>query len=298
MTNDGGRSSRALVAGLLGTCAAALVLVSPTEAQASDEEAILGMTAIVGGAFLIGADIAFTAYTAAHISNHEQPADSWMIAQSVVAGAQTIAINAVTIYIGAEDDDEEGLELLPMLPAIWTGSLATFSTWTLATPGDESLNARMGLSVVAATNLAFTATAIGSLTDRPYTEPYYISIPQIAFMAPECVLAGIQAARDPDGRAGWAVLSAWSGVLAVHGVYSLVTRGVYGSERDYPPPETPTAAPTPPADPTDPYYIDPAVPALPPPPPVEVPAPAPAVVPTPIPGGASIAPGLSVIGLF
>lgn len=279
-----------------GVVAGACVFCAPSTASAADEDTIVGITSITLGSMLVGADIAFTAYTASRVSDNKEPAQAWMIAQSVLTSAQTVAINGLAIWLDLEDDDEEGAELLTLIPSIWVGTLATFSTWTLARPGDESLDARMGLSFVAATNLAFTSTAIGSFADDGHS-PYYLSIPQTALMAPQSVLTAIQAARDESGRPGWIALSAWSGVLAIHGVVSLVTRAMdRGSSEPLPDVQTPLPPPTAPA--VDPYYIDPTVPPAGPPLPAPAPTPAPLVVPAPVPDAAGIAPGLSVVGLF
>lgn len=286
----------------LAACAAAaalLVASVPQEARADDDAAVV-ITAVGLGAALIASDITFTAYTGGKVGRHEEPAEAWMVAQSVVTGAQTLALGGVSVFVGVEDDDEEGGALLPLVPGIWTGGLSIFSTWSLAAPAETAVDARLGVSFVAATNLMFTSAAIGSLAGKNGYTPYYISIPELTLMAPQSVLTAVQAARDESGRPGWAVLSAWSGVLTIHAVVAIVTRAQDQGGSDYPPPPEPAALP--PSDPgtTDPYYIDPTRPPPPelPPAPQSIPAPRPVLVPTPIAASKGVAPGLTLMGLF
>ncbi|MBK8942338.1 MAG: hypothetical protein IPM79_33215 [Polyangiaceae bacterium] len=281
------------------TAAGLLALAAPREAHADDDTA--GIVAVIAlGASLVASDITFTAYTGGKVGRHEEPAESWMIAQSVVAGAQTVTLSGLSVFVAVEDDDEEGLALLPLLPGIWTGALTVFSTWSLGAPGETRVDTRLGLSFVAATNLMFSSAAIGSLAGKNGYTPYYISIPELTLMAPQAVLTAVQAARDESGRPGWAVLSAWSGVLTVHAVAALVTKSQDDGNSFIPPPEPVMPQPTP-SGPSDPYYIDPLRPDLPqevPTAPQSRPAPRPVVIPSPIASSDGVAPGLMMVGLF
>lgn len=273
--------------------------IAPAEARADDDVAI-AVTSVAVGSSLLAANIAFTAYTGGKVADRQEPSQSWMVAQTVVMGAETLAVNGLAVALGVIDDDEEGLELTPLPFAIWTGGLSIFSSWSLASPGGTDLQSRVGLSFLAATNLAFTSTAVGALADGEHA-PYYVSIPEACLMAPQAVLTAVQASRDENGRAGWIALSAWSSVLTLHGVVSVIGRAMNHRSVQYSVETPPQPLPTPPAQPLDPYYIDPTAPVPVAPPPIaprKPPATPPLVVPAPIPGGASLGPGLMMLGVF
>lgn len=285
-------SVRASLAALL-VGAACLV---PREARAEDQSESFGYaSAAIFGAMAVVADIAFTSYDAVAVSELKEPSQNWMIAQTAIGGSSALVLNGLGLALGAEDRREEGYEVATLPFSIWTGGLAIFGGWSLAEPGEIDLRTRFGLSFVGATNLAFTTLAIGAHFDERAT-PFYITVPQLALMAPECVLTAIQATEDSEHGPAWAALSVWSGVLSAHAVINLVARGLEGSSDVPPEPISTTSVPPPP---TDPYYIDPAgqPEVVPPAPPVEDVKP-PLVVPAAIPGGASLGPGFMMVGRF
>lgn len=269
----------------------------PREARAEDQTEVFGY-AIAGtfGIMATVADVAFSAYSAVSVSDMKEPSQSWMIAQTAVGGASALVMNGLGLGLAAEDKREEGYELATFPISVWTGGLAIFGGWSLAEPSGSDLRTRFGLSFVAGTNLAFSTLAVGAHFDERAT-PFYISVPQLALMAPECVLTAIKAAEDSDHRAAWSGLAVWSGVLTAHAAINLVARGLQGSN-DRPDPFA-AATPPPPPPPVDPYYIDPAAPleVVPSAPPIEVVKP-PLVVPAAIPGGASLGPGIMMVGRF
>jgi hypothetical protein len=272
------------------------VCLAPREARAEDQSEVFGYASgAIFGAMAVVADIAFTAYSGASVAELKEPSQSWMIAQTAIGGASALFMNGLGLALAAEDHREEGYEAATLPISIWTGGIAIFGGWSLAEPGETDLRARFGLSFVASTNLAFTTLAIGTHFDERPT-PFYISVPALALMAPECVLTAIQATEDPDNRAAWAALSVWSGLLSAHAVINLVARGVDGGSVPVPVAIPPTSVPPPPPDP---YYIEPGVPAevVPPAPPVDEVKP-PLVVPAAIPGGASLGPGFMMVGRF
>lgn len=279
-----------------GLLVAAALLV-PRTARADDQTEVFGIAAgATAGIMAFVADVVFTAVTSAAIVDLKEPSQSWMIAQTSIGGASALVMNGFGLALGADDRREEGYELLTLPFSMWTGGIAIFGGWSLAEPGETDLRARFGLSFVAGTNLALTTLAIGAHFDERPT-PYYVAIPALALMAPECVLTAIQATEDRDNVAAWAALSVWSGLLTTHAVINLVARGIEGGSvpvpADIPPP------PPIPTPPSDPYYIDPSVPleVVPPAPPVEEVKP-PLVVPAAIPGGASLGPGIMMVGRF
>ncbi len=288
-------------AGLPALALALTAALAPQAALADQEESFLVVGAVSLAGMLGAADIAFSAYTATMVADGEEPAQSWMIAQTTLAGAQALVLAGATIALTAEDHREEGYEMLAVPFVIWTGGLATFGAWSLAAPFETSTDTRLGASFLGATNLAFTSVGIGALGDERYL-PFYASVPQVAIMAPESVLTAVKAANESGERPGWIALSVWSGLLTVHGVINLVGRATSGDpyDRYNSPMPTPEPPPPPPPPPDDPYYIDPESPSPstpnPPPPPLVVPPPT--VVPGTVSGATSVGPGLVFLGTF
>jgi hypothetical protein len=216
---EGDRSSRRLVAAALLSSAA--TLATPDVAVADDEDALLGIT-LVGS--LVVTDVIFTVYTSLKVDAPEEPARGWMIAQSVVMGLQTLVADSLgTVFSVAEPD--EGIELGVFPFASWLGGMSAFSIWSLAAPQSVEVRGRFGLSMVLGINTYFTSVAMATLASGR-ASPDYMSIPQLALMAPECLLTTIKAATDPDARGAWIGLAAWSGLLSVHATVSLIARGI------------------------------------------------------------------------
>jgi hypothetical protein len=240
----------------------------------------------------LAADIAFTSYTAVTVSELEEPAQSWMIAQTAVGGASALVMNGLGLGLAAEDRREEGYELATLPVSIWTGGIAVFGAWSLAEPAETDLRARLGLSFVAGANLAFTTLAIGAHFDERPT-PFYIAIPELALMAPS---ACSPQSRPPRRRKRHCVGGTPLVGLAHHPRRDQSRRAC--CRRRSCPCQAPISTPAVPAVP-DPYYIDPGAPVeeVPPVPPVEEVRP-PLVVPAAIPGGASLGPGFMMVGRF
>jgi hypothetical protein len=218
MSNGVATSSRRLLAAAV---LAGASVVTPREALADDEDAILGVT-LVGS--LIVTDVIFTVYTGLRVDAAEEPARGWMIAQSVVVGLQTVALDIVGTAMSVAEEDE-GIELAVLPFATWLGGMSVFSLWSLAAPQSVDVRGRFGLSTVLGLNVYFTSVAAATLGSGR-ASPDYMSIPQLALMAPECLLTTIKAVTDPDARSAWIGLAAWSGVLSVHATVSLIARGI------------------------------------------------------------------------
>jgi hypothetical protein len=147
-----------------------------------------------------------------------------MIAQGVIMGLQTLAMDALGTGFSVAEEDE-GIELAVLPFASWLGGMTAFSVWTLAAPQSVDVRGRFGLSMVLGMNVYFTSVAAATLGSGR-ASPDYMSIPQLALMAPECLLTTIKAATDPDARGAWIGLAAWSGLLSVHATVSLIARGI------------------------------------------------------------------------
>jgi hypothetical protein len=210
--------SRRLVA---ATLLAGALLVTPSVASADDEDAIIGVT-VVGSLAVL--DVVFTVYSGLKVDAREEPERGWMIAQSVIMGLQTVAVDAVGTVMSVAEEDE-GIELAVLPFATWLGGMSAFSMWSLAAPQSVDVPGRFGLSTVLGLNVYFTSVAAATLGSGR-ASPDYMSIPQLALMAPECLLTTIKAATDPDARGAWIGLAAWSGLLSVHATVSLIARGI------------------------------------------------------------------------
>lgn len=211
-------------------------LLGASSARADDSAEVAG--AVIGVLAAIGIDTGFTVHDAVRVDAREEPDAEWMVSQSTVVGAQAVVLNFFTGFAAASDRREEGITLAFLAPTIWTNALSTFSIWTLssekyqpapfgrtlAIDDDTNVRDRFAMSWVVGINLAFTSSVIGSAAGERWV-PRYISIPQTVLMAPECVLASIKAGVDDHARAGWVTMAAWSGVLTIHGVASIIGGG-------------------------------------------------------------------------
>jgi hypothetical protein len=267
------------------------------------EEAVI----VLGVGACAVAAVTFTGYDAVRVAFDEEPAQGWMIGQHVVTGLGAIALESLSVLAATEDegDDADDLYVAALLiPTWWVDSLAIFSTWSLADPGTADVKTRFAVSFLGGLDLTFTAFAIGAFLDeRP--APMYVAIAETGVMATQSVLTSIKAATDEGGREGWAVLAAWSGILTIHGVASLIVGGVEATEAA--PPEV---YDTPPAEPSGPtplvpgvgpppeYTIDPSTPlsSMRPRRRKEARTPLPLLLPTAIPDAGGLAPGLVFAG--
>ncbi|NUO50860.1 MAG: hypothetical protein HOV80_18565 [Polyangiaceae bacterium] len=274
-------------------------VVVPSTARADDD--VVVALAVVGAALLAGADVTFTAYSGGTAARVEEPDQAWMTAQSIVTTPQALAINVGMGAIAAEDDDE-GYSLLAVPVVAWINALSIYSTWAVAAPGKVAPDQRWGVSWMAGTNAAFTAAAVGAMADERLS-PLWISIPEVGLMGAEAAFAGVRAAQDEKYRAGWAAMAAWSGVLAAHGIISIIGEAAGWNGSEPPPPEPlPPEPPPPPPPNNDPLQVptpDPGFPSGNPPARPEPPGPPPPMlVPAPVGEGAGLGPGAALVGIF
>ena len=116
---------------------------------------------------------------------------------------------------------ENAVDVLQLTASAWSGVLAVHGWWTGLSPRVAPAFA-IGVSGVAGVDLALTAASAARLFEgRFWGKPGAVTETVMA-------LAGIAGAGvalrldEPQNRAVWAGLSAWSGVLAAHGIASLV----------------------------------------------------------------------------
>lgn len=218
---------------------AAVTLASEGRA---DDDVVVG-SLVVSAFAAAGVDIAFTVHDGLRIGANEEPDSGWMLAQSSVVGPQALFLDVVTGVFTGLDEREEGYVMAVLPAAIWSSSLATFSTWTLASSrvepppfgrtraieDDTKPRDRFAVSWVIGTNLAFSSTALGSAVVGRWS-PLYVSVPQSVLMGTECGLAAVHAGLSDKARPGWIALSVWSGVLTAHGVASMLGRSLGGDD--------------------------------------------------------------------
>ncbi len=283
--------------------AATLVVALTATAEAHADDDVLVALGVVGAALLVGTDVTFTAYSGGTAARVEEPDQAWMTAQSIVTTPQALAANVGMAALAAEDDDE-GVSVLAIPVVAWINALSVYSTWTVGAPGKVAPDQRFGVSWLAGTNAAFTAAAVGAFADERVS-PLWISIPEVGLMGAEAAFASVRAAQDEKYRGGWIALAAWSGVLTVHGVVSIIGEASGWNGSDIPPPE-PLPPEPPPPPPNDPLMVptpDPNAPPVPPdgrPPnrPEPPGPPPPLLVPAPVGEGDAVGPGVVLVGVF
>lgn len=70
-------------------------------------------------------------------------------------------------------------------------------------------------------DLTFTTLSL-SETFNGKLMPKGLGIVEVLVMTPEAVLGAVEAVKDPEGRGGWIGIAGWSGVLATHGLISVL----------------------------------------------------------------------------
>ncbi len=281
----------------VGVTAASLALVAPRTARADDE--LLHVFEGIGVAGAIVGDVVFTTYDVATASKGEQPEKGWMVAQTAVAAPETV-VAYIVIVADAESPDFEARAPLAIPLGVAASSLATHSIWSVATDRFPPAP-RLGASWLIGTDLTFTALSL-SETFNGKLLPKSLALVEGLVMAPEAAICAFEAVKDPSSRGGWIGLAGWSGVLATHGVISLLA----GVANVQPTPKAPKPVRPPPEESPLPERGGPDEPAAPepapePPPPEAPPKQetrAPVVVPATLTDGFRVVPGALVVGAF
>lgn len=222
-----------------------LLLTLPVrEARADFIEDFLKGVLVVStvGAIGIGANVTFTVHDASVALDGERPTKGWGIAETVLTPPQALLFNGGLIYAQASGEMQKspGFHFL-LLPAIWTSQMATHGIWSLASdkvhPSDL-----YGVSWAIGANLAFTSGAVGAAVEKRLGGAPYGIIEMIGMTPTICVGLSKLASRD-DNQGAWAALTAWSGVLFLHGLASTV-KGFKDTDDEEPKPPEPQAPKT------------------------------------------------------
>ena len=201
-----------------------LLLTLPVRQARADfiEDFLKGVLVVTAvGAIGIGGNIAFTAHDASLAIDNERATTGWSIAETVLTPPQALLFNGGMVWAQASGDIQKspGLHLL-LIPATWTSQMATHGIWSLASnkvhPDDL-----YGVSWAIGANLAFTSGAVGAAVEKRLGGSTYGIIEMVA-MTPTIIVGLSKVSARDDEKEAWAALTAWSGVLFLHGLASTV----------------------------------------------------------------------------
>jgi hypothetical protein len=209
------------------TALAVLGLAAPARADDSED-----MAAVGGIAVLAVTDLRYTVHAAVLAANDGEHQFGVSLAQTIVGAPQAIALNGLIVGMLAADNDGDEVFIFAHAPTMLVNAMTAHGIWALAVPdGDPAL--MFMASAAIGVNTMWTSFAIGSsLSDeRQFGGDYAIpGIYEIVTTAPG-VAVGIHQALETDAfTTGWVAISAWSGVLAVHG--AIYATGALGEDYD------------------------------------------------------------------
>jgi hypothetical protein len=214
------RLSRAGVALL----ALALVTTPVRRARAeglNDLFAVAVATTVVG-LVVVGAGVTFTVHDGLAVSKPPPASQGWSAAETAIATPVAVGLDVVTAWIlRRPDPPPDEATVLLMVPSIWTNALATHGIWGLAAPQSDT-RLLMGGSWAVGANLVFTLGAAVTATHPRRLPGMVFGALEMIGTAPTLAV-GVYELASPDRpyKATFAALTAWSGLLFVHGVASL-----------------------------------------------------------------------------
>jgi hypothetical protein len=221
---------------------AGLLTADARPARADEGDVVAALAVVAVGLFI--ADVTFAVNDIVLGAKGELPSDGYAVAETIVAAPQALAFNPILMVL-AEDIKDEPLSPLLMIPTAGVTALTTHGLWTLTDDGVDpgvlpAVSSAIGANATLTLN-ALAAAADGELVGRP------MGIAQVILTAPSLAGGTYGAIRNPERRAEWIALSAWSGALFLHGVAS----AIWDAAPDSPPPSSPSEPPSPPEPPPD-----------------------------------------------
>jgi len=215
MVSRPGNTSRAL----LVFSAAALTLAAAPEARADYSDDIgnaIGTVLIAGTTVLVTGTI-FTLHDIGSLAQGGPPARGWAIAETALMSPQTPYFHYWLVRDHASGERSGALSAFLFIPAAWTSALSAHGIWWLASPNADP-GTVLGVSWALGANLAFTTGAVGSLFHKRRVPPLAFGVLEMIGTTPTILVSAAQLV-DPAGRdkEAWAGLTAWSGVLFLHG---------------------------------------------------------------------------------
>jgi len=193
-------------------------LVTPGEARASDDEAIIiGITAATFGI----ADLGFFAYDLAMVSGDDIPSEGAAITQVVLGMPQVIGFNMGLGVLTLEEKKKHGggMALALVAPTTIASGLATHGIWSLA-DREADPEGLFFLSPLIGSNVALTTVMMtNTIAGRP-SGPV-LAVGQMLLTAPNVAVGGYFLSQGSQ-LATWIGFTTWSGALFTHGLISLI----------------------------------------------------------------------------
>lgn len=195
----------------------ALGLASSRRAEAGDgldKDKILTIV----GAGALAADISFYAYDIGMMVAKTHPSVGWSIAQTAITGPQTLGFAAMAV-VGEMNGKEEML-IPAFIAGMFTGAMTTHGIWSLSSDSVTALQL-FTLSPVIAANTIVTTAALAQATAGKLGSPV-LGILELSLAGPAGTYFIYKSAVDEENRSEWIGLSAWSGVILLHGAASVL----------------------------------------------------------------------------
>lgn len=199
----------------IAALAFALTSLPPRDAQASLDEAILGVALFT--AVAVG-DVTFIVYDTIRVQNGELPSKGWSIAELVVTLPQTLVLSGATAVFTVEREEEVSLVTLPF--SVMTGALSTHGIWSLATKDVDPTTLYWASPAIAA-NTTLTASALTAMFGKRRVFTQEMGIAEVLCTTPTIIASAYKLGLKDTYVPGWAGLTAWSSALFVHGAVSI-----------------------------------------------------------------------------
>ncbi len=214
-------------------CAGLALLSSLTVANPSraggDEEEVAAVVAAIG---LASVDISFTVRAAVLAANGGDSQLAYALPQTLISNPQAAIFNGALMALMSDHDAAESFALLH-IPATMTTALAVHGTWSLSSP-DEDQALIFLASTVTGVNTMWTSFLIGTATAGrnrfSSDDALAVGIYQMLTTMPGTAVGIHQALTTDRMTVGWIGISAWSGLLTVHGL--LFGSGLINAEHD------------------------------------------------------------------
>ena len=208
---------------LAGAAAAAAVALGAPEARASAFDDLgAGLIVVGSGMALLGAaDMVFVVNDMVDLANGWPPDKGWALAEAIVATPQALAFNALLFAMAHDDDDDNAGALFLGVPFTAAAtSLTIHGIW--ASTGDPATNEdRVGVSVFVGTAGAWTSAALGRAT-RGGLFPRSVGVAEMALTSPGLAVGIYESLPGRPSQATWIPVAAWSGLMWLHGLASVI----------------------------------------------------------------------------
>lgn len=175
---------------------------------------------LIAGAGAVGGLEGLLVYEAA--SRHEPIAIPWAVTEVAVNVPLTALVGWGLGRLSGERPDPSWSWVVtyPAMSAILAlpPALATHGAWSLSNRDRES-GTTFSVSYAVGVDAVLTTHAFATALHGRLLTPA-MGIGEVLAASPQGIVAWVQAVRDPAHRTEWAALSAWSGALVLHGLFS------------------------------------------------------------------------------